>query len=172
MQLPDTVNVPGGGATAFLDSFLRGNRDDNERKPDGSVLEALRPHERSIRHGAHRGHRGRRQPAHCGQPRQTGRRFRGRAIPLPFCRAIRARRRGPPPWGPCGSPASVPRPRATWCGRSITKWIFCSTTEAPPMHGQDPFRPLREPLPAPAQEFFQPPALDNGGSSSSCWAPG
>jgi hypothetical protein len=41
MQLPDTVNVPGGGATAFLDSFLRGNRDDNERKPDGSVLEAL-----------------------------------------------------------------------------------------------------------------------------------
>jgi hypothetical protein len=41
MQLPDTVNMPGGSVTTFLDSFLRGNRDDSDRKPDGSVLQAL-----------------------------------------------------------------------------------------------------------------------------------
>ena len=32
MQLPDTVNVPGGAINAFLDSFLRGNRDDQPRR--------------------------------------------------------------------------------------------------------------------------------------------
>jgi len=41
MQLPDTVNVPGGAVNTFLDSFLRGNRDDADRKPEGSVLQAL-----------------------------------------------------------------------------------------------------------------------------------
>jgi len=43
MQLPDVVNVPdGGGAISqFLDSFLRGNRDDQPRKQDGSILQAL-----------------------------------------------------------------------------------------------------------------------------------
>jgi hypothetical protein len=42
MQLPDTVNMPGGDVgTNFLDSFLRGNRDDQPRKQDGSILQAL-----------------------------------------------------------------------------------------------------------------------------------
>ena len=41
MQLPDTVNVPGGAATTFLDHFLRGNRDDQQRRGDGSILQAL-----------------------------------------------------------------------------------------------------------------------------------
>lgn len=41
MQLPDTVGVPGGAPGAFLDSFFRGNRDDAERKGDGSVLQSL-----------------------------------------------------------------------------------------------------------------------------------
>jgi len=43
MQLPDVVNLPdGGGAISqFLDSFLRGNRDDQPRKQDGSILQAL-----------------------------------------------------------------------------------------------------------------------------------
>jgi hypothetical protein len=41
MQFPDTVNTPGGGVTAFLDSFLRPNRDDIPRGGDGSVLQAL-----------------------------------------------------------------------------------------------------------------------------------
>ena len=41
MQLPDTVNVPGGAATVFLDSFLRGNRDDQLRRGDGSILQTL-----------------------------------------------------------------------------------------------------------------------------------
>jgi len=41
MQLPDTVNMPGGTATAFLDHFMRGNRDDQWRRSDGSILQAL-----------------------------------------------------------------------------------------------------------------------------------
>lgn len=42
MQLPDTVNMPAGDiGSNFLNSFLRGNRDDQPRKPDGSILQAL-----------------------------------------------------------------------------------------------------------------------------------
>ena len=43
MQAPDVVSMPdGGGAVSqWLDLFLRGNRDDQPRKPDGSVLQAL-----------------------------------------------------------------------------------------------------------------------------------
>jgi hypothetical protein len=41
MKLPDTVNMPGGTVTSFLDGFLRGNRDDNERRGEGSILQAL-----------------------------------------------------------------------------------------------------------------------------------
>ena len=43
MQAPDVVNMPdGGGAVSqFLDLFLRGNRDDQPRKAEGSVLQAL-----------------------------------------------------------------------------------------------------------------------------------
>ena len=43
MQLPDVVGAPSGdgNTSAFLDSFLRGNRDDQPRKPDGSILQAL-----------------------------------------------------------------------------------------------------------------------------------
>jgi len=43
MQAPDVVNVPdGGGAVSqFLDVFLRGNRDDQPRKEEGSILQAL-----------------------------------------------------------------------------------------------------------------------------------
>src|SRR5665213_905899 len=43
MQAPDVVNVPdGGGAVSqFMDTFLRGNRDDQPRKTEGSILQAL-----------------------------------------------------------------------------------------------------------------------------------
>ncbi len=41
MQFPDTVGGPDGNTDAFLDSFLRGNRDDQPRKYDGSILQAL-----------------------------------------------------------------------------------------------------------------------------------
>jgi hypothetical protein len=43
MQSPDVVNMPdGGGAVSqFLDTFLRGNRDDQPRKSEGSILQAL-----------------------------------------------------------------------------------------------------------------------------------
>ena len=42
MQLPDTVGVPDDGNTrAMLDTFLRGNRDDQPRRSDGSILQAL-----------------------------------------------------------------------------------------------------------------------------------
>jgi hypothetical protein len=43
MQLPDVVNAPtsDSNASALLDSFLRGNRDDQPRKSDGSILQAL-----------------------------------------------------------------------------------------------------------------------------------
>jgi hypothetical protein len=43
MQAPDVVNMPdGGGAVSqFLDTFLRGNRDDAPRKSEGSILQAL-----------------------------------------------------------------------------------------------------------------------------------
>jgi hypothetical protein len=41
MQLPDVVNMPGGTTTAFLDNFLRGNRDDQPRRTDGSIPQAL-----------------------------------------------------------------------------------------------------------------------------------
>jgi len=43
MQLPDVVNLPDGGGSIsqFLDSFLRGNRDDQPRKQDGSILQTL-----------------------------------------------------------------------------------------------------------------------------------
>ncbi len=43
MQLPDVTSMPdGGGAVSqFLDSFLRGDRDLNPRKEEGSILQAL-----------------------------------------------------------------------------------------------------------------------------------
>jgi hypothetical protein len=43
MQAPDVVSMPdGGGAVSqFLDIFLRGNRDDQPRKQEGSILQAL-----------------------------------------------------------------------------------------------------------------------------------
>jgi len=43
MQAPDVVNMPdGGGAVSqFMDVFLRGNRDDQPRKTEGSILQAL-----------------------------------------------------------------------------------------------------------------------------------
>jgi hypothetical protein len=44
MQLPDVVGQPdgnGGAVSLFLDSFLRGNRDDQPRKSEGSILQAL-----------------------------------------------------------------------------------------------------------------------------------
>jgi len=42
MQLPDTINVPDDGNTrTLLDTFLRGNRDDQPRRSDGSILQAL-----------------------------------------------------------------------------------------------------------------------------------
>jgi hypothetical protein len=40
MQFPDVINVE-GTTDAFLDSFLRGNRDDQPRKSEGSILQAL-----------------------------------------------------------------------------------------------------------------------------------
>ena len=41
MQFPDTVNVPGGAINTLLDNFMRGNRDDQLRRGDGSILQAL-----------------------------------------------------------------------------------------------------------------------------------
>jgi hypothetical protein len=43
MQLPEPLNTPdGNGAVAtFLNAFLRGNRDDQPRRPDGSISQAL-----------------------------------------------------------------------------------------------------------------------------------
>jgi hypothetical protein len=43
MQAPDVVNMPDGGGniSQFLDVFLRGNRDDQPRKQEGSILQAL-----------------------------------------------------------------------------------------------------------------------------------
>jgi hypothetical protein len=42
MQLPDVVNAPtSGGISPMLDSFLRGNRDNQPRTEDGSILQAL-----------------------------------------------------------------------------------------------------------------------------------
>ncbi len=42
MQLPDVVNLPGdGNARTFLDSFVRGNRDDVERRSELTILQAL-----------------------------------------------------------------------------------------------------------------------------------
>jgi len=44
MQLPEPLNMPDGGngpVNNFLNAFLRGNRDDQPRKGDGSILQAL-----------------------------------------------------------------------------------------------------------------------------------
>jgi len=41
MQLPDVTNMPGGTMTTLLDNFMRGNRDDQPRRSDGSILQAL-----------------------------------------------------------------------------------------------------------------------------------
>jgi hypothetical protein len=43
MQAPDVVNMPdnGGAVSQFLDVFLRGNRDDQPRRTEGSILQAL-----------------------------------------------------------------------------------------------------------------------------------
>jgi hypothetical protein len=42
MQLPDAVTNPGeGNANNLLTAFIRGNRDDQPRKPEGSILQAL-----------------------------------------------------------------------------------------------------------------------------------
>jgi hypothetical protein len=40
MQFPDTINIE-PTTNAFLDTFLRGNRDDQPRKYEGSILQAL-----------------------------------------------------------------------------------------------------------------------------------
>lgn len=40
MQLPEP-STPGGGVGSFLDSFMRGNRDNEDRKPDGGVPQVL-----------------------------------------------------------------------------------------------------------------------------------
>lgn len=41
MQFPEPFNTPGGPVTTFLDAFLRGNRDDDPRRGDGSISQAL-----------------------------------------------------------------------------------------------------------------------------------
>ncbi len=42
MQLPETIRTPDGGSVAnFLDGFLRGNRDDEDRRSEGSIAQAL-----------------------------------------------------------------------------------------------------------------------------------
>jgi hypothetical protein len=43
MQLPETRDQPegAGAVAAFLDAFLRGNRDDQQRRGDGSLVQAL-----------------------------------------------------------------------------------------------------------------------------------
>jgi len=43
MQAPDVASggLSDGNASNFLDAFLRGNRDDQPRKSDGSILQAL-----------------------------------------------------------------------------------------------------------------------------------
>ena len=43
MQLPDVVGLPltDVDATRFLDGFLRGNRDDQPRRDEGSIVQAL-----------------------------------------------------------------------------------------------------------------------------------
>src|SRR5665811_729707 len=40
MQFPDVIGTE-GTTNVFLDSFLRGNRDDQPRRGDGSILQAL-----------------------------------------------------------------------------------------------------------------------------------
>jgi hypothetical protein len=44
MQFPEPLNTPDGGSGAvdsFLNAFLRGNRDDQTRRPDGSISQAF-----------------------------------------------------------------------------------------------------------------------------------
>jgi len=43
MQLPEPLNTPdgNGAVSTFLNAFLRGNRDDQPRRPDGSISQAL-----------------------------------------------------------------------------------------------------------------------------------
>lgn len=42
MQAPDVIGMPDGGAVSnFLDAFFRGNRDDDVRRQDGAILQAL-----------------------------------------------------------------------------------------------------------------------------------
>ena len=42
MQLPEPLGMPrAGGTAAFLDSFLRGNRDNEDRRGDASITQAL-----------------------------------------------------------------------------------------------------------------------------------
>ncbi len=41
MQFPEPRNMPGGTTTAFLDSFLRGNRDEEDRRGDPALTQAL-----------------------------------------------------------------------------------------------------------------------------------
>ena len=41
MQLPDVTDMGGVGVNAFLDSFLRGDRDLQQRRSDGSILQTL-----------------------------------------------------------------------------------------------------------------------------------
>ena len=43
MRVPEPIGTPdnGGVVSRFLDTFLRGNRDDEDRRPDGSIGQAL-----------------------------------------------------------------------------------------------------------------------------------
>jgi hypothetical protein len=40
MKLPEPFNTGGTASAAFLDAFLRGNRDDQERRGDGSISQS------------------------------------------------------------------------------------------------------------------------------------
>ncbi len=41
MQLPETADSTGVGANGFLDSFIRGDRDNEDRRPEASLLQAI-----------------------------------------------------------------------------------------------------------------------------------
>jgi hypothetical protein len=41
MKFPDVVGIPGGNTNSFLDSFMRGNRDTEDRRTEASSLQVL-----------------------------------------------------------------------------------------------------------------------------------
>ena len=154
---PTRWACPAAAVTAFLDSFLRGNRDDAERKDDGSVLQALNLMNDSFVAVAHRGHGAAPTPIMLIDLDPTAMRtswtryFLGILSRYPIGR--RRRRR---PLAALAAPATARRPRAEPGVVALQQGGFPFQLLRTAMHGQDRFDRFVRRIPHPHRFFNRP----------------